>query len=118
MSPAEFLDEKHQKIRTNILRQIPGVLSELDVHNTHYERETAGECKELIPVYYLRLSRRPTIIRKTMLDKTVAEILRIMHNNHAQDPLPLCDNDFDPNSSYANLIRHLQNKPAQEDSSA
>ncbi|KAJ5709523.1 hypothetical protein N7493_009814 [Penicillium malachiteum] len=181
MSPAEYLDEKYQKIRNHILCQIPVVLSELlrnvgsctmrilgdtpnsvldhedrlgslqsfisavedcvrqhhpddktlfvavkffpgkhsyfvvDVNKTRYNYETADECWDLVPVYCLRLSRRPTIFRKPSLDEPVSRILREMHSGHGQDLLPLCDNHFDPHFCYANP-RSLQ-KLAQKDSS-
>ncbi|KAJ5716025.1 uncharacterized protein N7483_013206 [Penicillium malachiteum] len=86
----------------------------VDVNNTRYNYETAHECEELTPVYYLRLSRRqPTILRKPPLDATLSKILMVMHYWHGQDPLPLCDNHFDPNFCYPNP-RHPENS-AQED---
>ncbi|KAJ6004735.1 hypothetical protein N7540_012534 [Penicillium herquei] len=78
----------------------------VDVNNTRYNYETADECRESIPVYVLRLSRRqPTIFRKPSLDEPLAEILRELHDLHGQSPLPLCDNIFDPHFCYANPRR-------------
>lgn len=75
----------------------------LDLNNTDYNYETAHECKTLIPVYVLRLSKRqPTLFRKRELDKTIAKVLRNMHNLHGQDPLPLFDNHYDENLQYCN----------------
>ena len=75
----------------------------VDLNNTGYNYHTAHECITLIPVYVLRLSKRqPTIFRKRELDGPIAETLRIMHNGHGQDPLPLFDNYYDENSQYGN----------------
>ncbi|RAL06175.1 uncharacterized protein BO80DRAFT_2922 [Aspergillus ibericus CBS 121593] len=75
----------------------------VDLNNTDYNYETAHECKTLIPVYVLRLSKRqPTILRKRELDETIAKTLRTMHDGHGQDPLPLFDNYYDENLQYRN----------------
>ncbi|OJI86513.1 hypothetical protein ASPTUDRAFT_475569 [Aspergillus tubingensis CBS 134.48] len=75
----------------------------VDLNNTDYDYQTAHECKTLVPVYILRLSKRnPRIFRKRELDGQLAETLRIMHNGHGQDPLPLVDNYCDPNRQYSN----------------
>lgn len=75
----------------------------VDLNNTDYNYETAHECRTLIPVYVLRLSKRqPTIFRKRELDETLAKILREMHNCHGQDPLPLFDNHYNENLQYRN----------------
>lgn len=75
----------------------------VDLNNTDYNYQTAHECKTLIPVFILRLSKRkPTIFRKRELDGQIAETLRIMHNGHGQNPLPLFDNYCDENSQYSN----------------
>ncbi|RAK85988.1 hypothetical protein BO79DRAFT_289501 [Aspergillus costaricaensis CBS 115574] len=75
----------------------------LDLNNSNYNYETAHECKTLIPVYVLRLSKRqPTIFRKRELDESIAKILRNMHNLHGQAPLPLFDNHYDPYLQYPN----------------
>ena len=63
----------------------------VDLNNTDYDYQNVHGCKTLVPVYILRLSKRkPTIFRKRELDRQIAETLRIMHNNHGQDPLYLC----------------------------
>lgn len=68
----------------------------VDLNNTNYDYQTAYECKKPVPVHVLRLSNRnPTIFRKPELDGHIAETLRVMHNNHGQDPLPLFDNYCD-----------------------
>ncbi|PLN86097.1 hypothetical protein BDW42DRAFT_107950 [Aspergillus taichungensis] len=75
----------------------------VDLNNTDYNYQTAHECKTLIPVHILCLSKRePTICRKPELVGPIAESLRIMHNGHGQDPLPLFDNYCDENSQYGN----------------
>ncbi|RAK74893.1 uncharacterized protein BO72DRAFT_450350 [Aspergillus fijiensis CBS 313.89] len=78
----------------------------LDLNIADYNYETAHDCKMLIPVYVLRLSKRqPTILRKPELDGTVAKVLRNMHNLQDQDPLPLFDNHYDENLQYPNPRR-------------
>ncbi|KAJ5081173.1 hypothetical protein N7456_013411 [Penicillium angulare] len=75
----------------------------VDFNNTYYDYQTAHECMALIPVYVLRLSKRtPRIFRNRLLDETIARTLRVMHNGHGQDPLPLFDNYRDPNACYSN----------------
>ncbi|PYH74408.1 uncharacterized protein BO88DRAFT_459838 [Aspergillus vadensis CBS 113365] len=77
----------------------------VDLNNTEYDYQTAHECKTFpVPVHILRLSKRnpPRIYRKRELDGQLAETLRIMHNGHGQDPLPLVDNYCDPNRQYSN----------------
>ncbi|GLB06178.1 hypothetical protein AtubIFM57258_001475 [Aspergillus tubingensis] len=75
----------------------------LDLNNTEYDYDTAHDCKTLLPVYVLRLSKRqPTIFRKRELDESIAKILRNMHNLHGRDPLPLFDNHYDPYLQYPN----------------
>lgn len=62
----------------------------VDLNNTYYDYQAAHQCKTPVPVYVLRLSKRkPTIFRKSELDGQIAETLRVMHNNHGQDPLCL-----------------------------
>ncbi|GKZ28679.1 hypothetical protein AbraIFM66950_011115 [Aspergillus brasiliensis] len=78
----------------------------VDVNNTEYDYETAHDCKTVIPVYVLRLSKRqPTIFRKRELDEDIAKVLRNMHNLHGQDALPLYDNHYDVNLCYPNPRR-------------
>ncbi|KNG79991.1 hypothetical protein ANOM_011916 [Aspergillus nomiae NRRL 13137] len=73
----------------------------LDLNNNDYTYETAHECKTIVPVYVLRLSKRqPTIFRKRELDETIAETLRDLHDCHGQDPLPLFDNHYEENRCY------------------
>ena len=103
----DCLDEYHTNNTTRFVAVAiyPGKHSYfvVDLNNTDYDYQTAHECKTLIPVYVLRLSKRtPTIFRKQELDEPVAESLRIMHNGHGQDPLPLFDNYCDKNSYYGN----------------
>lgn len=53
----------------------------LDLNNRDYGYETANECKALIPVYVIRLSKRqPTIYLRRVLDEPIAKIFRNMHN--------------------------------------
>ncbi|BDD59386.1 hypothetical protein MPDQ_003043 [Monascus purpureus] len=81
----------------------------IDLNNTAYNYQTAHQCKTPIPIYVLRLSKRnPKIYRKQELDEPIAEALRVMHNGHGQDPLPLFDNYYDENIQYRNP-RSLQN---------
>ncbi|KAJ5796901.1 uncharacterized protein N7518_005441 [Penicillium psychrosexuale] len=97
---SEVQDGLHQYNRNNTTRFLavtiyPGKHSYfvVDLNNTDYDYQTAHECKTPVPVYVLRLSKRkPTIFRKRELDGQIAETLRVMHNNHGQDPLSLFDN--------------------------
>ncbi|RAH59655.1 hypothetical protein BO85DRAFT_476305 [Aspergillus piperis CBS 112811] len=75
----------------------------VDLNNTEYDYQTAHECKTLVPVYILRLSKRnPRVYRKRELDGQLAETLRVMHNGHGWDPpLPLVDDYCDPNRQYS-----------------
>lgn len=106
----EVQDGLHQYDRNNTTRFLavtitPGKHSYfvVDLNNTYYDYQTAHECKTPVPVYVLRLSKRkPTIFRKPELDGPIAETLRVMHNNHGQDPLPLFDNYCDQSSYYGN----------------
>ncbi|KAB8254096.1 hypothetical protein BDV32DRAFT_143205 [Aspergillus pseudonomiae] len=73
----------------------------LNLNNNDYNYETAHECKTIVPVYVLRLSKRqPTIFRKRELDETIAETLRDLHDCHGQDPLPLFDSHYEENRCY------------------
>ncbi|KAJ5940084.1 hypothetical protein N7516_000252 [Penicillium verrucosum] len=75
----------------------------IDLNNTDYNYKTAHECRTLIPVYVLGLTKRQLIVvRKRSLDETIAKVLRNMHNLHGQDPLPLFDNHYDENLQYPN----------------
>ncbi|KAJ5135250.1 uncharacterized protein N7515_004528 [Penicillium bovifimosum] len=77
----------------------------VNLNNTEYDYQTAHECETPVPVYILRLSKsKPMIFRNPVLDGHIAETLRVMHNNHGQDPLPLLDFDnyCDKNTYYGN----------------
>ncbi|PLN84112.1 hypothetical protein BDW42DRAFT_163661 [Aspergillus taichungensis] len=65
----------------------------VDLNNKHYNYETAHKDTTPIPVYVLRLSRRPRIFRFQDQDEKLAMRLAEMHNGHGRDPLPLFD-DF------------------------
>ncbi|XRM43591.1 hypothetical protein ABZX51_006754 [Aspergillus tubingensis] len=71
----------------------------LDLNNTHYNYETAHKDVDPIPVYVLRLSRRPRIFRFKDQDERLAIRLAEMHNGHGKDPLPLFD-DFTKTVQY------------------
>ncbi|KAL3474061.1 hypothetical protein BJX99DRAFT_248516 [Aspergillus californicus] len=68
----------------------------VDINNFAYDYQTAHLCETPIPVYVLCLSNmRPTLYRKLSVDISVAWILKVLHNGHGQDPLPLFDNHHD-----------------------
>lgn len=74
----------------------------VDLNNVNYDYNTAHKCKTPVPVYVLRLSKRPSIRRNPPLDIQLAELLAQMHNGHGQDPLPLFEDHNDPNLQYKN----------------
>ncbi|PWY96420.1 hypothetical protein BO94DRAFT_9425 [Aspergillus sclerotioniger CBS 115572] len=61
----------------------------LDLNNTHYDYKTAHTDLTPIPVYVLRLSRRPRIFRFQPEDTRLAERLADMHRGRGYEPLPL-----------------------------
>ncbi|GLA55911.1 hypothetical protein CBS76997_11395 [Aspergillus niger] len=71
----------------------------LDLNNIHYNYDTAHNDVDPIPVYVLRLSRRPRIFRFKDQDEKLAIRLAEMHNGHGKDPLPLFD-DFTKTVQY------------------
>ncbi|KAE8152371.1 hypothetical protein BDV25DRAFT_151225 [Aspergillus avenaceus] len=79
----------------------------LGLNNTHYDYETAHNDVTSIPVYVLRLSRRPRIFRFKDQDEKLAIRLAEMHNGHGKDPLPLLD-DFTKTVQYHSPRRLLE----------
>lgn len=63
----------------------------LDVNNASYDYGTAHHDTILVPVYVLRLSRRPVIFRKANLDGDLATRIADLHLLHGMDPLPFFD---------------------------
>ncbi|KAL1974660.1 hypothetical protein VTN31DRAFT_4864 [Thermomyces dupontii] len=80
----------------------------LDVNNVDYDYETAHSNLAPIPVYVLRLSRRPKVFRQRQLDDTLAKMLAEMHNGHGYDPLPFVE-DYHKTVEYRNP-RSLQSR--------
>ena len=67
----------------------------LDLNNTHYDYRTAHTDLAPIPVYVLRLSRRPRIFRFQPEDQTLAGRLADMHRGHGWASLPLFEDHHD-----------------------
>jgi hypothetical protein len=63
----------------------------LDLNNASYDYDTAHLCLAPIPVYVLRLSRKPKIYRRESGDQTVAWSIAELHRLHGRDPLPFFD---------------------------
>ena len=65
----------------------------LDFNNNTYDYNTAHVQMAILPLYFLRLSRRGnwTIFRYTPGDRSIAEEIRMLHNFKGWVPLPLLD---------------------------
>ncbi|CAG8271477.1 unnamed protein product [Penicillium salamii] len=103
-TPNSILDPNNylESIRPFALEVQDG-LHQYDRNNTtRFLAVTVYPRKHSYFVVDLNNTEKPTIFRKPELDGQIAEILRVMHHNHGQDPLPLFDNYCDQNSYYGN----------------
>lgn len=64
----------------------------VDINNVGYNYDTAHQDSTAIPVFVLRLSRRPSFLRDPKQDQYLAQRLANMHRAHGDKPLPLFDN--------------------------
>ncbi|KAJ5958038.1 uncharacterized protein N7479_005188 [Penicillium vulpinum] len=68
----------------------------LDLNNVGYDYATAHKCLTKVPVYILRLSKKPKIFRHGPQDQKLTESLAEMHNLHGERLLPLFDDYTGP----------------------
>lgn len=72
----------------------------VNLNNTQYDWTTAHHNTTPIPVYVLRLFKKPRIFQFQPEDERLAVRLAEMHNGHGSDPLPLVE-DFTKHVQYA-----------------
>lgn len=63
----------------------------VDINNHNYDYENTQRVATIIPVYILRLSKRPTISRNPGWDEYLARRLANIRRGHQNEPLPLLE---------------------------